>query len=102
MLDLGRLGGRGLAYARRRHIPRSYAAIGIRKEGRADRPKTGINGAAPRKRNYIWVRPTTWPSGSATSASQAFPPSGLNFGMIVWPPSELALARVASMSATVM
>ena len=45
------------------------------------------------------VRPTTWPSESATSASWALP-SGLNLGMITEPPSSVALASVASMSAT--
>ena len=51
--------------------------------------------------DHISVRPSTWPSGSATSASWAFP-SGLNFGMITDPPSAVALASVALMSSTVM
>ena len=62
-----------------------------------DRPPPNRSPAAPPARYS--VRPTTWPSGSATMASQVSG-AGLNFGMTTVPPSDWALASVASRSST--
>lgn len=46
-----------------------------------------------------WLRPTTWPSGSANIASHVSG-AGLNFGITTVPPSAWTFASVASRSGT--
>jgi hypothetical protein len=56
----------------------------------------------PASPGYIalpWLRPTTWPSGSANIASHVSG-AGLNFGITTVPPSAWTFANVASRSGT--
>jgi hypothetical protein len=84
-------------------IPRLTKENGPRSRGLragpvgASRPGAGNAVAEP---GYApWLRPMTWPSGSATIASQVSG-AGLNLGMTTWPPRSMAFASVASRSET--